>query len=112
MEIYMHSNARQHVTRVFFMHLQEEWHSPQPRPTSSASQRNRNARQHVTRAALRGNLQEKVSQDVTQIVPAQDVKKKHSCETSFKNGSGRCENDAFVRGFPQKVKLASVTKKV
>ena len=69
--------------------------------------------QDVPRAPLWGNLQEKVPQprDVTQIEPAQDVKKKHSCETSFKHESGRCENNAFLRGFPQKVKLASVTKK-
>ena len=30
--------------------------------------------------------------------------------TSFIYGIRRCENDAFVRGFPQKVKLPSVTK--
>ena len=84
---------------------------PEPRPTFFASQRNRNAHQHVTRVALCGNLQEKVPQprDVTQMVPAQDVKKKHACETSFKNGRGRCKNDAFVPDFPQKAKLASVT---
>ena len=97
---------------IFLWNLQEKCRSPEPRPTSSASQRNRNARQHVTRTALRGNPQEKVPQDVTQVVPAQDVKKKHSCETSLKIEVSKCENDAFVRGFPQKVKLASVTKKV
>ena len=36
---------------------------------------------------------------------------KKSFEASFRNGSGRCENDAFVRGITQKVKLASVKKK-
>ena len=68
----------------------------------------------MSQEPLCGNLQEKVPQprDVTQIVPAQDVKKKHSCETSFKNGSGRCESTLSCEASLKKVKLASVTKKL
>ena len=87
--LFMHSNARhdarQHVTRVFlyyfvlYRNLNEKCRSPEPRTTSSASQRNGNARQHATRA---GNLPENVPKDVTQIVPAQDVKTTLSCEAS------------------------------
>ena len=38
------------------------------------------------------------------------AKRAWGAQTSFIYGIRRCENDAFVRGFPQKVKLPSVTK--
>ena len=43
----------------------------------------------------------------------EDVKTKLSCETSLtKSESGRCETEAFVRDFPQKVKVEDVKAEV
>ena len=44
-----------------------------------------------------------------QSLKVEDVKTKLSCETPLtKSESGRCETEAFVRDFPQKVKVEDV----
>ena len=43
---------------------------------------------------------------------AEDAKTKLSCEFAFKQSeSGSCENDAFVRDFPQKVRKLKMRKR-
>ena len=98
---YIHGNMSQE--RFFYENLQETCRSPEPRPTFFASQCSRNPRQHVTRASLwKSTGKVPWLRDVTQIVPVQDVKKKHSCENSFKNRNVRYENDALVVRHPSK----------
>mgnify|MGYP007105150064 CR=1 FL=1 len=51
---------------------------------------------------------ESIVGDTPQNSKVEDVKTKLSCETSFKKGNSRCENEALVPDFPPKLKVLKV----